>query len=191
MDCNFPFSSWDMNYMFLLAFWYYLLSQRSWGKKRHSIYWAPEKHQIFIMLHSCIWAKIKPQNISIYTPFTRLTGEGCWSKDTYYIDCLWGRKHKKGPYNKFSLLLTSYLIYISIILWLDQKCFVLSKIFNKSKLAYRNESVQFSHSVVSDSLWLQGLQLARPPSSSLTPRVYSNSNIYIKHYKDNLFLKWS
>ena len=52
-------------------------------------------------------------------------------------------------------------------------------------------SVQFSHSVVSDSLWLQGLQLARPPSSSLTPRVYSNSNIYIKHYKDNLFLKWS
>ena len=181
-----------------------IYSLKDLGKKRNSIYWAPEKHQIFIMLHSCIWVKIKPQNISIYTAFTGLTGESCWSKDTYYIDCLWLRKHKKGPYNKLSLLLTSYLLYISIILWLDEKCFVLGKRFNKSKLAYRNESVQFSRSIVSDSLWLHGLQHARPPwhqggptpspagvGPSPTPRVYSNSNVYIKHYEDNLFLKWS
>ena len=36
-------------------------------------------------------------------------------------------------------------------------------------------SVQFSHSVVSDSLWPHGLQHARPPCPSPTPRVYSNS----------------
>ena len=36
-------------------------------------------------------------------------------------------------------------------------------------------SVQFSHSVVSDSLPPHGLQHARPPCSSPTPRVYSNS----------------
>ena len=36
-------------------------------------------------------------------------------------------------------------------------------------------SVQFSHSVVSDSLWSHGLQHARPPWPSPTPRVYSNS----------------
>ena len=36
-------------------------------------------------------------------------------------------------------------------------------------------SVQFSCSVVSDSLWLHGLQQARPPCPSPTPRVYSNS----------------
>ena len=36
-------------------------------------------------------------------------------------------------------------------------------------------SVHFSHSVVSDSLWPHGLQHARPPCPSLTPRVYSNS----------------
>ena len=36
-------------------------------------------------------------------------------------------------------------------------------------------SVQFSHSVVSDSLWPRGLQHARPPCPSPTPRVYSNS----------------
>ena len=36
-------------------------------------------------------------------------------------------------------------------------------------------SVQFSHSVVSDSLQLHGLQHARPPCPSPTPRAYSNS----------------
>ena len=36
-------------------------------------------------------------------------------------------------------------------------------------------SVQFSLSVMSDSLWPHGLQHARPPCPSPTPRVYSNS----------------
>jgi len=36
-------------------------------------------------------------------------------------------------------------------------------------------SAQFSHSVVSDSLWPHVLQHARPPCPSPTPRVYSNS----------------
>ena len=36
-------------------------------------------------------------------------------------------------------------------------------------------SVQFSHSVMSDSLWSHGLQHARPPCPSPTPGVYSNS----------------
>ena len=38
-----------------------------------------------------------------------------------------------------------------------------------------NSSVQFSRSVVSDSLWLHGLQHARLPCPSPTPGVYSNS----------------
>ena len=36
-------------------------------------------------------------------------------------------------------------------------------------------SVQFSRSVVSDSLWPHELQHARPPCPSPSPRVYSNS----------------
>ena len=36
-------------------------------------------------------------------------------------------------------------------------------------------SVQFSHSVMSNSLWPHELQHARPPCPSPTPRVYSNS----------------
>ena len=38
-----------------------------------------------------------------------------------------------------------------------------------------NESVLFSHSVVSNSLHPHGLQHARPPCPSSTPGVYSNS----------------
>ena len=36
-------------------------------------------------------------------------------------------------------------------------------------------SVKFSHSVVSDSLWLHALQNTMPPCLSPTPRVYPNS----------------
>ena len=40
---------------------------------------------------------------------------------------------------------------------------------------FGNSSVQFSRSVVSDSLWPHGLQHARPPCPSPTPRACSNS----------------
>ena len=39
----------------------------------------------------------------------------------------------------------------------------------------KKQAVQFSHSVVSDSLWPHGLQHTRPPCPSQTPRAYSNS----------------
>ena len=42
-------------------------------------------------------------------------------------------------------------------------------------LALKDTPVQFSRSVVSDSLQPHGLQHARPPCPSPTPRVYSNS----------------
>ena len=38
-------------------------------------------------------------------------------------------------------------------------------------------SVQFSRSVAFDSLWPHGLQHARPPCPSPTPRIYSNSYV--------------
>ena len=51
-------------------------------------------------------------------------------------------------------------------------------LFNRLKFKILNlwsHSVQFSHSVVSDSLWPHGLQHARPPCPSPTPRAHSNS----------------
>ena len=43
------------------------------------------------------------------------------------------------------------------------------------RVMWNNQSVQFSHSVMSDSLQPHGLQHARPPCPSLTPRACSNS----------------
>ena len=40
---------------------------------------------------------------------------------------------------------------------------------------YQFSSVQFSRSATSDSLWPHGVQHARPPCSSSTPKAYSNS----------------
>ena len=42
-------------------------------------------------------------------------------------------------------------------------------------LYYVGKMVQFSHSVVSDSLWSHELQHTRPPCSSPTPGAYPNS----------------
>ena len=44
----------------------------------------------------------------------------------------------------------------------------------KQDLGYQFSSAQFSHSVVSDSLWPHGPQHARPPCPSPTPRVHPN-----------------
>ena len=59
------------------------------------------------------------------------------------------------------------------------KCTSKFRIFNKLKTkiiwVFVFSSVQFSRSVVSNSLWPHGLQHARPPCASPTPGVHSNS----------------
>ena len=49
------------------------------------------------------------------------------------------------------------------------------QIHQRSHHIWQFSSVQFSCSVVSDSLWPHGLQHARPPCPSTIPGVYSNS----------------
>ena len=66
------------------------------------------------------------------------------------------------------LLYLNYVSLPSILLFL-------SRIFRGSVVECVN-SVQFSCSVVSDSLRPHGLQHSRPPCPSPTPRVYSNSS---------------
>ena len=48
-------------------------------------------------------------------------------------------------------------------------------IFQARILEWVSQSVQFSHSVVSNSLWLHESQHARPPCPSPTPGIHSNS----------------
>ena len=64
-------------------------------------------------------------------------------------------------------MLTSYQQFLSLVHCSDGA--------PKSDWHIVGTSVQFSCSVVSDSLWTHGLQHARPPCPSPTPRVYSNS----------------
>ena len=47
--------------------------------------------------------------------------------------------------------------------------------YNESIILILLSSIQFSHSVVSDSLWPHEPQHTRPPCLSPTPRVYPNS----------------
>ena len=71
--------------------------------------------------------------------------------------------------NILNIILASWIQeYIKKIIHQDDVVFTLG-FFSICK------SVQFSHSVVSNSLKLHGLQDARPPCPSPTPRVYSNS----------------
>ena len=66
-----------------------------------------------------------------------------------------------------------YPITPTFKLWCGKQIFSFLFFFDHSNKWYI--SVQFSCSVVSDSLWTHGLQQARPPCPSPTPRDYSNS----------------
>ena len=52
----------------------------------------------------------------------------------------------------------------------------MSSIIQSTIIRCMFSSVQFSHSVMSDSSWPNGPQNARPPCPSPTPGVYSNSS---------------
>ena len=69
------------------------------------------------------------------------------------------------------------LFYSLKYTWFCVLLFIIQEILGKkSYQAYCHlNSVQFSHSVVSDSLWPHELQHARPPCASPTPGVHQNS----------------
>ena len=58
---------------------------------------------------------------------------------------------------------------------LNWKLIFENSLYAKSHPCIQFGSLQFSHSVVSDCLWPNELQHTRPPCSSPTPGVYSNS----------------
>ena len=62
------------------------------------------------------------------------------------------------------------------------------KISLSFSLTLKLHSVQFSHSVVSDSLQPHGLQHTRPPCPSPTPGVYSNWSIELVMPSNHLIL---
>ena len=77
-------------------------------------------------------------------------------------------KPPRGPLLNWEVPLSSLAIILTPY-WMFLLLYALSSIAFAAV-----QSVQFSCSVVSDSLWPHGLQHARPPCPSPTPRVYSN-----------------
>ena len=74
-------------------------------------------------------------------------------------------------WHAFQSVMCISLIYLSLIFM--AKCIII-KILYKERKSAETSSVQFSCSIVSDSLWPHGLQHARPPCPSPTPRVHPN-----------------
>ena len=67
-------------------------------------------------------------------------------------------------------------LFTIAITWMQPICPLTDEWIKKLWYIYTMEySVQFSCSVVSISLWPHGLQYARPPCPSPTPRIYPNS----------------
>ena len=66
-----------------------------------------------------------------------------------------------------SIQYSDSVICVSVCVWVDRYIYSFSDYFPLS--------VQFSHSVMSDSLWPHGLQHGRPPCPSPTLGAYSNS----------------
>ena len=78
-----------------------------------------------------------------------------------------------------------YEAFYKLIIYMQNWCFKVSKSnsdFQANSLCYLYiaiSSVQFSHSVVSDSLRPHESQHARPPCPSPTPRVYTNPCLWV------------
>ena len=73
----------------------------------------------------------------------------------------------------FSLLLYSHKSLLTVYIYIAFRSRLLLILVEIWKSLY--SSVQFSRSVVSDSLWPHESQHTKPPCPSPTPRVYSNS----------------
>ena len=106
----------------------------------------------------------------------------CWSVAKLFLDFLWphGLQHARLPVLRYLPEFAQIHIH-----WVDDanhfilchSLILLPSTFPSIRipLPVVTSSVQFSHSVVSDSLQPHGQQHARPPCPSPTPRAYSNS----------------
>ena len=85
----------------------------------------------------------------------------------YIYACWFSKKYPSGNYSKNIIQYRKKDLDIMIL-----KAYAMEQ----SKDQIQFNSVQFSHSVMSNSLWSHESQHARPPCLSPTPRVHSNSH---------------
>ena len=115
-----------------------------------------------------LWSKQSGEDVATLSPFVLyfLQAGGCSeSCNKMGVTC----------YISLELLQISLLISYPFENWGPRGSYFLSQPHPCILVSIIISSVEFSHSVMSDSLWPHGLQKARPPCPSPTPRVYSNS----------------
>ena len=101
--------------------------------------------------------------------------------------CVWKRQkqkiistvyllHQHKPIYQSYTLYVLYDIFFSVSLPVSTNCYNAMQLYNKLFQILSISSVQFSHSVLSDSWWPHESQHARPPCPSPTLRVHSDSH---------------
>ena len=102
----------------------------------------------------------------------------CLQATVLPLSCLWQKVHAV-PCSVIPHSLSSiFFLYFKIELWMIFSLFPLfvPLQFGQYPPQFHRRSVQLSLSVMCDSSWPHGPQHARPPCSSPTPRVYSNTS---------------
>ena len=90
--------------------------------------------------------------------------------------CNLGVRIKCGTFSKSTCQGSNFDVSDGAEIWMESwKADFETDFYSKPPLTFSTELVQFSHSVVSDSLRPHGLQHARLPCPSPTPRACSNS----------------
>ena len=102
-------------------------------------------------------SKMSPDITNILLTAKSASVRSYWFRARFLIQC-----HRYKPIIQI-FLTTLHLLVCLLRIYLDHDCF------------YFFSSAQFSHSVMSNSLWPHETQHARPPCPSPTPRVYPNS----------------
>ena len=166
--------------------------QRQWERERRSKEWSTEDKSIMWWeftqnsLHLCLLCKCAGANMSVLLWFRE---NSQW--DAYdvlgtlltasfhiiiillffiYLIVFFRHSHSTHVIRH---CITGLQIWTYLILMTTLK--VGTKAIRFSQMKKQRATVQFSRSVVSDSLWPHGLQHARPPCPSPTPGIYSNS----------------
>ena len=89
--------------------------------------------------------------------------------------CNLGVRIKCGTFSKSTCQGSNFDVSDRAEIWMESwKADFETDFYSKPPLTFSTELVQFSHSVVSDSLRPHGLQHARPPCPSPTARAYPN-----------------
>ena len=113
-------------------------------------------------MFSCVWLFVTPWTVARQAPlFMEFFRQEYWN---------WLPFPTPGP------LPDSGIELLPLLYWLADSL-PLCHLGSPSERGHLNLSVQFNHSVVSDSLWSHGLQHAKLPCPSPTPGAYSRSKL--------------